>query len=591
MSPFLVYLAIALVCLVVYELFNLVRYVRQAKATGLPYVVTPVLETETVGLLATPFLRWMYNDYLDRGSGWPRWCRFIIKDWSWEDKRRAHDEYGDVFLCASPQGIICYSADAAMGWGIMNRRNDFTKPPDKYKLLELYGTNVATAEGATYRFHVRVTAPPFSGLNNVNELVWNETVHQTHRLLDVWSKQGSRELHRDVNSVTLAVISLAGFGKRVDWTNSVDEYVPPGYKLSFLKAISDTTTYMVAILLFPGWVLNLSPLSKAHTAHVELDKYLREMIRKEQSRMGRDSSYENSEARANLLTSVIRASKTEAQIHSKETGSSRKDMFTENEVMGNLFIYLLAGYETTANAILYGLIALALHPEIQCKVAEEINAVWLSALAEGRNGLSYTEDFENLTYTYAFMYETFRMYPGVILITKMASAQQPIHVSGPGPSSQPTTHVLPPGTRVYLSSPGVQFNPRHWPDPYTFNPNRWLSPSSSNATVNSSQGSSADKRVVASDRTRHMRGTLLTFSDGARACLGRKFAQAEYVAFLAALMKDFRVTLAPHEDPKRVERDLFLKCAGKVTLSPYRNVGLTLQRKHQVVAGEKAVVV
>ncbi|KAL8692054.1 MAG: hypothetical protein Q9218_002840 [Villophora microphyllina] len=597
MSPSIVYLAAGLACLVVYELFNLVRFVRQARATGLPYVVTPVLETETVGLLATPLLRWMYNDYLERGNGWPRWCRFIIKDWSWEDKRRAHDEYGDVFLCVSPQGIICYSADAAMGWDVMNRRNDFTKPPDKYseqtptyilatrltavELLELYGPNVATAEGATYRFHVRVTAPPFGDLTNVNELVWNETVHQTQRLLDVWSKQSSRELHMDVNSLTLAVISLAGFGKRVDWTNSVEEeHVPPGYKLSFLKAISDTTTYMVAILLFPGWLLNFTPLRKAHTAHVELDRYLREMIREEQSQIERDSSYEKSEARANLLTSVIRASKTEAQIDSKKTGSSRKDMFTEDEVLGNLFIYLLAGYETTANAIIYGLIVLALYPEIQSKVAEEINALWSAALGEGRNGLSYTEDFEKLIYTYAFMYETFRMYPGVILITKMASAQQPIHVSGTSSSSSPVTHLLPSGTRVYLSSPGVQLNPRYWPDPYTFSPDRWLSPSSSNATLNNSNGSSADKRVVASDRTRHMRGTLLTFSDGARACLGRKFAQAEYVAFLTALLKDYRVTLAPHEDLKRVERDLFQKCAGKVTLSPYRNVGLTLQRRH-----------
>ncbi|KAL8648733.1 MAG: hypothetical protein Q9226_005871 [Calogaya cf. arnoldii] len=579
MFPLLVLVATALFSLAVYELSSLVRYVRQARATDLPYVVTPFLETETVALLATPLLRWIYSDYLDRGTGWPRWCRFIIKDWSWEDKRRAHDEYGDVFLCVSPQGIICYSADAAMGWDVMNRRNDFTKPPDKYKLLELYGPNVATAEGATYRFHVRVTAPPFGDLNNVNELVWNETIHQTHRLLDVWSKQSSRELHMDVNSVTLAVISLAGFGKRVDWTNGVDEeQIPPGYKYSFLKAISDTTTHMVAILLFPGWLLNLSPLRKAHTAHLELDKYLREIIRDEQSRLERDSSYENSEARANLLTSVIRASKTEGQINSKKTGSSRKDMLTEDEVMGNLFIYLLAGYETTANAIVYGLIALALHPEIQRKVAEEINARSACAVAEGRSGLSYTEDFEQLTYTYAFMYESFRMYPGVILITKMASKQQPIHVSGEGPSSTPATHQIPPGTRVYLSSPGVQFNPRHWPDPYTFDPDRWLSPCSNNTNMNNSLETS-EKRVVAADRTRQMRGTLLTFSDGARACLGRKFAQAEYVAFLTALLKDFCVTLAPHEDPKRVERDLFLKCAGKVTLSPHRNVGLTLQRR------------
>lgn len=117
---------------IAYKLINLSRNVRKAKLTGLPYVITPVLETEFVGLVATPILRRIYIHHLDKGEGWPQWCRWMIKDWSWEDQRRAHDEYGDVFLCVSPEGIICYSADAAMGWDVMNRRYEFTKPPDKY---------------------------------------------------------------------------------------------------------------------------------------------------------------------------------------------------------------------------------------------------------------------------------------------------------------------------------------------------------------------------------------------------------------------------------------------------------------------------
>ena len=184
-------------------------------------------------------------------------------------------------------------------------------------------------------------------MSGVNELVWQETLHQTRRLCDRWSKQYSHQLDMDVNSLTLGVISLAGFGKKVNWLNGVDqEQVPPGYKLSFLKAISDTTSYMVAILLCPGWLLNLSPLRKAHIAHAQLDKYLRQMIREEKSGLENDASYQNSNARSNLLSAVIRASRTEARIDSQKTGSTRKDMLTEDEVMGNLFIYLLAGNPT-----------------------------------------------------------------------------------------------------------------------------------------------------------------------------------------------------------------------------------------------------
>ena len=121
-----------LLTLLSYKTINLIRYVWLAKKTGLRYTITPFLETEVIAFLLTPILRHIYHDHLNKGTGWPRWCRFIIKDWSWEDKRIAHDEFGDVFLCVSPEGIICYSADAEMGWNVMNRRNEFTKPPDKY---------------------------------------------------------------------------------------------------------------------------------------------------------------------------------------------------------------------------------------------------------------------------------------------------------------------------------------------------------------------------------------------------------------------------------------------------------------------------
>lgn len=45
---------------------------------------------------------------------------------------------------------------------------------------------------------------------------------------------------------------------------------------------------------------------------------------------------------------------------------------TEHEFIGNILLILLAGYETTANAITYALYALANHPEIQEKLREEV---------------------------------------------------------------------------------------------------------------------------------------------------------------------------------------------------------------------------
>ena len=191
---------------------------------------------------------------------------------------------------------------------------------------------------------MRIVAPPFGDGSGANELVWKETIAQTKKLSRNWAQESSRKLQMDVNHLTLTVISLAGFGKSIEWASTTDgdQYVPPGYQMSFLKAINDTTTYMVSILLFPGWVLNLTPFRKIHVAHSQLDKYMRAMIRTEKKALENDRDYQSSKAKGNLLTAIMRASATEAQVGSKEY-SNRKHGFTEDEVMGNLFIYLLAG--------------------------------------------------------------------------------------------------------------------------------------------------------------------------------------------------------------------------------------------------------
>lgn len=144
--------------------------------------------------------------------------------------------------------------------------------------------------------------------------------------------------------------------------------------------------------------------------------------------------------------------------------------------------------------------------------------------------------------------------------------------------------MLPADTRVYLSAPGVHYNPKYWSSPATLDPHRWAASDpptgSDSATADDTKPKDSDgKRILAADKTRHMRGTLLTFSDGSRSCLGRKFAQAEYVAFLAALLRDFEVVLANEDDRERLERDVNVKCAGKVTLAMVEGVKLRLKKR------------
>ncbi|KAL8708605.1 MAG: hypothetical protein Q9220_006541 [cf. Caloplaca sp. 1 TL-2023] len=556
---------LALGAFILYRTGTFINNIRLAKATGLPFTYSPYLEFETIAYFGSPFLRWLYMDYLLQGHGYPPWARFMIKDWPWEDKRRAHDKWGDCFLVVAPTGIICYAADPAMSMDVTKRRMDFTKPPDKYAMIQPYGTNIVTAEGKQWQFHVRITAPPFNEANN--HLNWSETLRQAQSLSDSWGRWGSRDLHLDIYSLTLNIISCAGFGIRQDWSNDTiinHDKVPKGHTFSFLQAITTVVKYIVPILLLPTKVMLYTPLRKGAKAYIEFEQYMRDVINGEKAKIEANAEYENTETKGNLLTAMLKVSASEAKNANKNDGGTRKTTFSDDEVLGNAFMFFLAGYDTTANSMIYGCICLALYEGLQDSVVEEIDRVYEESEKAGRTELSYDEDYPKLKYTLCFMYEILRAFPVVIHLTKMCWKPQPI-VWRTGKEKDNAPHVLPAKCRMYLNTTGTHYNTKYWSDPYKLDPNRWM---------NDSHGPTSAARKVGP-----VKGSFIGFSEGARACLGWKFAEVEFLAFFAVMLRQYRVRLAGDVPKSEIEKQIFRRCAGDITLSPFDNVKLMLDKR------------
>jgi hypothetical protein len=114
-----------------HKIFRLRSNIRAAKQTGLPYTLSPIHELEIWAHIADPILRWACSARILRGQGWPRWARFMVKDWHYEDKRRAHDEFGAIFLVVSFAGMVCYVGDADVAAQVLTRRRAFVKPREK----------------------------------------------------------------------------------------------------------------------------------------------------------------------------------------------------------------------------------------------------------------------------------------------------------------------------------------------------------------------------------------------------------------------------------------------------------------------------
>jgi cytochrome P450 len=306
-----------------------------AKQSGLLYTYSLVTELESWAYLTDPLLRKLCHKHvLSQGKGWPKWARFMIKDWMYEDKYRAHEEFGDIFLVVSPGGIICYVAEADAALDVCLRRRDFIKPREKMKMIEPFGPNVVSSEGDLWRFHYRITATPFG--DAVNSLVWNETQRQTSFLKLAWAKNGINSVKSDIYSVGVNVMASAGFGRQQDW--QADKAPPPGHELTLVDSIYGVVTYLPLILLLPRRLLRTF-CEAAHVAYSEFERYMRAFIEEEKLKIDEQASSSKGKLGRNLLTTMLATNASEEKTQDEE--SHKRVALTDDEVLGNIFMFFM----------------------------------------------------------------------------------------------------------------------------------------------------------------------------------------------------------------------------------------------------------
>jgi cytochrome P450 len=194
----------------------------------------------------------------NRGSVLIKFRSLLHPEWGYLSGHEPFEKMGmDVFIVASPSRNSVFVADAEAITQITTRRNDFPKPLEMYKSLDIYGKNLVSTEGADWRGHRKLVAPSFGDKNN--ELVFNETLHHAKSMLGLWAgDDGKGNLTVADPSVAamnfaLYVISGAGFDVRVVWPHEegknietkkggedsifVGSEAPPGYTMPYREAL------------------------------------------------------------------------------------------------------------------------------------------------------------------------------------------------------------------------------------------------------------------------------------------------------------------------------------------------------------------
>jgi len=249
---------------------------------------------------------------------------------------------------------------------------------------------------------------------------------------------------------------------------------------------------------------------------------------------------------------MIRASDDGTNPDSKSS-TPTAPILTDSEIIGNSFVFFFAGHETTANAIHFSLLYLAISISSQRAMQADIDRIVGS---KPISQITYHEDMPRLYNSMigAVLNEEIRLMPGILNVPKEASGDQRVTVDG-------KEFVIPDWTTIQLNVTGTNRNPRYWPsseskitpgrnDLNDFVPERWLS-SQQQASVDEEKNEDGiDGLEHASFDTsgkgslfKPVKGSFLTFAEGMRACPGRRFAQVEATAVLTAIFQKYSIEL------------------------------------------------
>lgn len=196
---------------------------------------------------------------------------------------------------------------------------------------------------------------------------------------------------------------------------------------------------------------------------------------------------------------------------------------TEREIYGNMFVINFAGHGTSTHISTFAVYLIAANPHVQDWVLEEINHDFGD---RPTSECDYKTNFPRLKRCLAVLYETLRLYTPVPVKKWTDKKGQTLDIGD-------KTIFVPANTMICFAYASLHTDPRFWgDDSLSWKPSRFIKGAESN------EKSTLDAEEFVPPR----RGTFLGWSEGARDCPGRKFAQVEFVASIAVLFRDWRVS-------------------------------------------------
>ncbi|MBL9004851.1 MAG: cytochrome P450 [Myxococcales bacterium] len=361
---------------------------------------------------------------------------------------------------------------------LVNQTRKVHKGMGLERAKEVLGEGLLTAEGDAHLRQRRLVQPAFhkQRLRGYGSAMIDCTTQYRSELQD----GELRDMHTEMMRLTLRIVGRTLFD--VDTSADADEI---GQCLhNFVQSFNFTMLPFYPLLRH----LPLPQVRRIHATRAALDRYIYRII-DERRKSGRDHG--------DLLSMLIAATDQESE------GATT---LSDTQLRDECLTLLLAGHETTANALTWTLFLLSQHPAVEQRLLGEIDSVL-------GDRLPTIDDLPRLSYCEQVVAESLRLYPPAYAIARRVL--EPIDL--------PSGHRLQPGSLAIVPIRVIHRLPTFYPDPERFDP----------------------ERFTAEAKARRPRFAYLPFSHGPRNCIGEHFAWMEAVLVLATLLQRVQFRLAP----------------------------------------------
>jgi len=456
---------------------------------------------------------WRYDDFL----------HFI-----WESFQYAEIEYKSktfaVHCLFLPTFVFTNSVENVTHILKGNFDNYVKGPAMKFRFLPLLGDGIFNADGEIWRWHRKTSAHLFNVAAFRSTVLATFNKHVSH-VIQILLQQSDLDLHALMHSCTLDSIGEIAFGMQI---NSLSSHIenPSGATtpgLEFEKSFDYLQQFAAETYTNPMW-----PFKRFFTWHLwrypmhvrTVDNYAYSAVRARRAEMRErgPEAFSSGPGKRTDLLSLYFSHKIGDDFgdNNDENGTDGEEKvkksspaeLSDKMLRDILLNFVIAGRDTTAQALSWSLFELSRNPEIQNRARAEVLQEWKTMTVTPSDSAAEVsfESLGRMRYLDAVCHETLRLYPSVPKEAKYAQQDD----------------VLPDGFKVHKGD-SVCFFPwvmgrtvALWgEDCLVFRPERFL------------------------DTPKPSPFIFTAFQAGPRTCLGQNLALLEMKCVLARLLAVF----------------------------------------------------